>query len=370
MHVHLARPDITVREWQAVKEVLFSQSLSMGPQTRAFEEAAARYVGTKYAVSVNSGTSGLHLLVRSLEIKKGDEVITTPFSFIASSNCILFENATPVFADIDPTTLNIDPDRIEEKITRRTKAILPVHVFGHPVNMDAIKSLADYYHLMIIEDACEAIGAEFHSQKAGTLGDGAVFAFYPNKQITTGEGGMIVTDNSEISKLCISMRNQGRGEDEGWLKHERIGFNYRMDEMSAALGLIQLERLEEILTKRETVASMYRERLQDLPEVTLPPVQPNVKTSWFVFVIRLDEKLDRDKIMSFLRSKGIECRPYFSPIHLQPAYRNLFHYRPGSFPVTEKISQSTLALPFYNNLTAEEIDYVVETLRIGIKKSP
>lgn len=368
MHVHLSRPDITLQELKAVKDVLYSQTLSLGPKTRAFEEAMAGLTGTKYGIAVSSGTAGLHLLVRSLGIKKGDEVITTPFSFIASSNCILFEGATPVFVDIDAQSLNLDTTLIEAKISPKTKAILPVHAFGHPANMEAIIKLANHYQLAIIEDACEAIGAEFRKQKVGSFGKGAVFAFYPNKQITTGEGGMIVTDDAEIAQLCISMRNQGRGEGGSWLDHERLGFNYRMDEMSAALGLTQLTRLEEILLKRDKVALTYKKRLQHVQGVTLPFTSPDVKMSWFVYVIRLESNINRDKVMRYLQSHGVECRPYFSPIHLQPFYRKEFGYQPGDFPVTESIAQSTIALPFYNNLTEMEIDYVVDTLEKAIKK--
>lgn len=366
LHIHLSRPDITEVERQEVSEVLHSQTLSMGPKTKAFEELVAERVGTKFAVAVNSGTSGLHLLLRSLGVKKGDEIITTPFSFIASSNCILFQNATPVFADIDPLTLNIDPAKIEAKITPRTKGILPVHVFGHPANMEEINRIALKYNLFVIEDACEAIGAKYRGQNAGTLGDGAVFAFYPNKQITTGEGGIIVTNNEETAWLCRSMRNQGRGEGTAWLGHERLGFNYRMDEISAALGLVQIKRLNEILAKRNKVAEIYKKKLSRVPEITPPFVAPDVNISWFVFVIRLPIKINRDNVMKYLLNQGIECRPYFTPIHLQPFYQEMFGFQPGDFPITEEVSNTTLALPFYNNLTEKEIDYVLNHLEKAV----
>jgi perosamine synthetase len=368
MYIHLSRPDITEAEFKLVKEVLFSQTLSMGPKTKAFEEAFIRFTGKKFALAVSSGTAGLHLLVRSFGINPGDEVITTPFSFISSSNCILFEGATPVFADIEPESLNIDPLQIEAKITPKTKALLPVHVFGHPVHMEKIKELAQKHNLIIIEDACEAIGAEFQGKKAGTLGDAAVFAFYPNKQITTGEGGMIVTDNPQIAGLCRSMHNQGREEGIGWLDHKRLGFNYRMDELSAALGLAQMGRINEIMEKRTQVAQMYHEKLKDIPEITLPAHSGNIKMSWFVYVIRLKPNMNRSRVMQYLLNHGIQCRPYFSCIHLQPYYRSMFGFQPGTFPVAEAVSRSTLALPFYNNLKEEEINYVVKTLKEAIVK--
>jgi perosamine synthetase len=372
INIPLARPDITERERNAVLEVLHSPILSMGPKLRAFEEATAAFAGTKHAVAVSSGTAGLHLLVRALGLKEGDEVITTPFSFIASANCLLFERIKPVFADIDPETLNIDPEQIAAKITPRTKGILPVHVFGQPAEMEAINELARAHDLKVIEDSCEAIGARYRGRPAGSLGDGGVFAFYPNKQITTGEGAVIVTDDAEVARLCDSMRNQGRGEDGAWLNHVRLGFNYRLDELSAALGIVQLQRLEEILAKRSRVAAAYNERLQEIPEIKLPSISPHVEMSWFVYVIRFAPAIDRDKAAAFLQEKGVSCRAYFSPIHLQPFYRQEFGYKEGDFPLTEAVSASTLALPFYNELLPEEIDYIgtclEEAVRVCTKK--
>ncbi|NLO88840.1 MAG: DegT/DnrJ/EryC1/StrS family aminotransferase [Clostridia bacterium] len=367
MQIPLSRPDITQKEIDLVNEVLNSSYLALGPKIKEFEEAFAGYVGRKFAVAVNSGTSGLHLLVRALGIGEGDEVITTPFSFIASSNCLLFERARPIFVDIDPLTLNMNVDLTEEKITEKTKAILAVDVFGHPVEMDKIEDLAAKYNLYVIEDACEAIGAKYKGRMAGSLGDGAVFAFYPNKQITTGEGGVIVTDNEEIAYLCRSMRNQGRGENSEWLAHERLGYNYRMDEMSAALGIAQLERIDEILEKRSQVACIYNEKFKGVEEVEIPYSAPEVKMSWFVYVIRLKKNIDRNRVMDYLRKNGVGCRAYFPPIHLQPFYREKFGYKEGDFPVTEGISKRTIALPFYNNLSEAEIDYVVKKLCEGIK---
>lgn len=338
----------------------------MGPQLSLFEKMVAEFVGTKHAIAVSSGTAGLHLVVRSLGIKPGDEVITTPFSFVASSNCLLFEGATPVFVDIEPQTYNLDVNQIEAKITAKTKAILPVHVFGHPVDMKAIKVLADKHSLFVIEDACEALGSAFAGKQAGSLGTAGVFAFYPNKQITTGEGGMIVTDNPELARLCRSLRNQGRGENSLWLEHPRLGFNYRLDELSAALGVGQMTRIREIIRQRARVAHRYNRRLSGNEGVILPRVAPGVEMSWFVYVVRLANGIKRDKVMNYLLEHGVECRPYFTPIHLQTYFRETFGYKPGDFPVTEEISSSTLALPFHNRLTAEETEFVASTLEKAI----
>lgn len=366
MDIPLARPDITEHEIQAVVSVLRTPHLSLGPKLEEFERKIAAYAGVRYAIAVNSGTSALHLIVRALGLQEGDEVITTPFSFVASSNCLLFERVTPVFVDIDPQTLNLDVRQIEPKITEKTKAILAVDVFGHPAEWDELERIAQRYNLKLIEDSAEALGAEYKGRKAGSFGDAAVFAFYPNKQITTGEGGVILTNNEEIARLCRSFRNQGRGEGNEWLQHERLGYNYRLSDINCALGIAQLERLEEILRKRERVAQMYNERLQNIKGVHIPYIAPYVKISWFVYVIRLCEdytQADRDRILKELQARGIGCSNYFSPIHLQPFYRELFGYKPGDFPVTESVAARTIALPFYNNLTEAQIDHVVTTLR-------
>lgn len=372
MKVSLSAPDLTGEEKKLVMQVLSGKNLSMGPMLDSFEKEFAAYIGSKHAIAVNSGTSGLHLLVRSMGFKTGDEVITTPFSFVASANCLVFENVKPVFVDIDSRTLNIDIGQIEAKISPRTKGILPVHVFGVPAKLDRIREIACKYGLKIIEDSCEAIGAEYLGKKAGTLGDAGVFAFYPNKQMTTGEGGMIVTDNDEIAASCRSMRNQGRDEGTEWLSHDRLGYNYRLDEMSAALGLGQLRRIEEILEKRNRVAAMYQEKLANVEGVSLPYSGSGAageKISWFVFVVRLEPSVDRNEVAKYLKLSGIETKPYFGPIHLLPLYRRLYRYNPGDFPVTEQISKSTLALPFHNNLTAKEISYVTRVLKEAIAKT-
>lgn len=358
MKIPLAQPYIGEEEINEVLSVLKTPILSIGPKLEEFEKLVAQYVGAKYAIAVNSGTSALHLCIRSFDIKDGDEVITTPFSFIASANCILFERAKPVFVDIEPDTLCIDPAKIEEKITERTKAILPVHVFGHPANMEAINKIAEKYNLVVIEDACEAIGAEIKGRKVGTFGNAATFAFYPNKQITTGEGGVIVTDDDRVAELCRSMRSQGRAVDGGWLYHERLGYNYRMPELSAALGVAQMRRLAEILRMRQRVAELYNERLKEIPGLQLPYQDPVVKVSWFVYVIRLAHPINRDKVITHLTEAGIGCKPYFPAIHLQPFYLKRFGYKKGDFPVTEQVASQTVALPFYTAMTEKEIDYV------------
>jgi len=365
MRIPLARPDIAEREIEAVVEVLKTSHLALGPKLKEFEDAIAAYAGVRYAVAVNSGTSALHLIIRALGIGPGDEVITTPFSFIASSNCILYEKGKPVFVDIDPKTLNIDPERIEEAITPKTKAILAVDVFGHPADWPRLEEIAEKHNLLLIEDSAEALGSEINGRRCGSFGKASVFAFYPNKQITTGEGGMVVTDDSELAALCRSMVDQGRGEDGEWLKHVRLGYNYRMDEMSAALGLAQLSRIEAIIAARARVADWYAEALKKIDGIEHLYVAPNVKMSWFVYVVRLNEEFtreDRDRILQGLKERGVECRNYFAPIHLQPFYRELLGTKEGDFPITESVGARTIALPFYNNLTEREIDYVVENL--------
>lgn len=364
--IPLARPDITEQEIEAVISVLSTPNLSLGPKLEEFEKKIAEYVGVHHVVAVSSGTSALHLVIIALDIGEGDEVITTPFSFVASANCILYERANPVFVDIDPQTWNIEVNRIEEKITERTKGILAVDVFGHPADWGRLQEISEKYNLRLIEDAAEALGAEYKGRRAGSFGDGAVFAFYPNKQITTGEGGAILTDNEETADLCRSLRNQGRSKGGGWLEHERLGYNYRLSDIHCALGIAQLERLDEILRSRERVAQLYNERLKEIDEVVVPYVSSDVRKSWFVYVIRLSDDFtqeDRDRILQELKGRGIGCNNYFSPIHLQPFYRKIASYKEGDFPVTEAIAARTVALPFYGNLTEEEIELVCDHLR-------
>lgn len=369
MKVPLAKPDIGPKEIDSVVEVMKSGILSIGPKVKEFEKKFEEYLGIKHAVAVNSGTSGLHLLIKAYGIKKGDEVITTPFSFVASTNCILFEGAKPVFSDICPKTLNIDIDGIEGKINRRTKAILAVDVFGNPVDIESLRSIAAKYGLLLLEDSCEALGSEYKGRKCGTMADGAVFAFYPNKQITTAEGGMVVTDSDEIAELCRSIRSQGRAVTGFWLEHERLGYNYRLSELHSALGIAQMERLDEIIATRNIIAEKYNSRLKHVAGVTIPSITPGTtRISRFVYVVRLDRAIDRNKVMAYLIENGIGCKPYFTPIHLQPYIKKMFGHKEGDFPVTEEVAASTVALPFFNDLQDEQIDYVVEILAEGIRK--
>ncbi|OGZ72273.1 MAG: polysaccharide biosynthesis protein [Candidatus Staskawiczbacteria bacterium RIFCSPLOWO2_01_FULL_38_12b] len=376
-NIPLSKQDITDLEKTAVLEVLNSPKLALGPKLQEFEKLMADFVGVKYAIAVNSGTSGLHLIVKSLGIKKGDEVITTPFSFIASANCILYEGAKPVFVDIDQKTLNIDVTKIEKKITKKTKAILAVDVFSQPADWDALKRLAKKHHLFLIEDSAEALGSLYKNKKCGSFGDAAVFAFYPNKQMTTGEGGMILTNNKKIAELCKSMSNQGRKiKDGAWLEHVRLGYNYRLDEMSAALGVVQMKRINELLGKRAMVAKLYQEKLKDIKDVQIPYTGPESSMSWFVYVVKLSEKLagkKRNTIIKEMEKRGIQCSNYFQVIHLQPFYKELFGYKKGDYPVAEHVSQRTLALPFFNDLKEDEVDRVVNSLKeclTYLKKQP
>jgi len=376
MKVPLSSPDIVKKDIEAVVGVMKTRFLSIGPKVVEFEKRMGSFAGTKYAVAVNSGTSALHLIIRGLGIGEGDVVITTPFSFIASSNCILFERGKPLFVDIEEDTLNLDADKLEEKLEslskeelEKVKALLVVDAFGQPADWDRFNAISKKYNLLLIEDSAEALGSEYKGKKCGSFGEAGVFAFYPNKQITTGEGGVLVTDNEELAKLARSMRSQGRGESGEWLDHERLGYNFRMDELSAALGCSQMERIEEILETRAKVAGMYGEKLAEVEEVEVPYIAPYVsKMSWFVYVIKLRRGIDRNKVIKYLNEEGVQCKPYFTPIHLQPFYKKMFGFKRGDFPVTEDVSSWTIALPFFNNLKEEQIDYVVEKVKEAIKR--
>ena len=370
---------------QSVLKVLDGPNLSMGPQITAFEEYFCEYTGAKHAIGVNSGTAGLHLCVRAAGIETGDLVLTTPFSFVASANVILFENAVPVFVDVDARTGYIDITRLTEaardlaaggkkaekwlprKINKpngKLKAILPVDVFGQPADMDAIREIADELGLAIIEDSCEALGSEYKGRKAGRLGDYGVYAFYPNKQITTGEGGVIVTDDEKAANFMRALRNQGRAPGDTWLQHTFLGYNYRMDEMSAALGGTQMQRIEELLAKREQVAKWYDERLAETPGVELYAVEPaTTRMSWFVYVVKFAKGIDRDAVAHALDAQGIPVRPYFAPIHLQPYMVERFGYRPGDFPVTEDLGMRGLAIPFSSVMTERMVEQVCQAIR-------
>ncbi len=365
--IPLSSPDVDDTDVDAVTSVLKSGVLSLGPTGPEFEQAVAEYTGARHAIAVNSGTSGLHLAVIALGIGNGDEVVTTPFSFVASTNCFLFEGARPAFADIDPVTWDLDPAAAEAAITPRTKAILPVHVFGRPCRIGEIAETARKCGVRILEDPCESLGSTVNGRMTGTFGDAGVFAFYPNKQMTTGEGGMIVTADDRIAAHCRSLRNQGRGEGGGWLEHERMGFNYRLADMNAALGLSQLKRLEKFIAMRRHVHDLYQQALRDIPEVIAPaPARPGERISWFVLVIRLRDEFsreDRDAILDGLRRRGIACRNYFVPIHLQPYMRERFGFREGMFPVTERVAARTISLPFHNRLSESDVAMTVTALR-------
>ena len=358
----MSSPDITQAEIDAVNEVLTTRWLSIGPKINEFEEALASYVGIQHAVGVNSGTSGLHLAMIAAEVSDGDEVITPSFSFIASANCVLYERGVPVFVDIDPLTGNMDPAAVEAAITPRTKAIIVVHAFGQPADMDPILEIAKKHKLFVIEDACEALGAEYKGRAAGTMSDAATFAFYPNKQMTTGEGGMIVTHNEDWYHLFRSLRNQGRDMFNHWLSHNRLGYNYRLDEMSAALGLAQIQRIDELLEKRAQVATWYNTRLDEIEGVEIPVVrETTTRMSWFVYVVRCTG-IERNTLLEKLQERNIPSRPYFTPIHLQPFYEKL-GWKRGDLPNTELAGDTFLALPFSSVMTEEEVAYVCTNIQ-------
>ncbi len=382
--VPMSLPDLTEAERSAVLEVLQTPHLSMGPRITEFEAAVSEYIGAKEAIGVNSGTAGLHLCVRAAGIQPGDLVLTTPFSFVASTNVILFEGGIPVYVDVDPLTGNMDPDQAAQALedlekggaaarrwlprkgiepAGKVKAILPVDVFGQPADYDRLEPLVKKYHLKHIEDSCESLGAEYKSTRVGLMGDYGVFAFYPNKQMTTGEGGIIVTDDPAAARYMRALRNQGRAPGDTWLQHTYLGYNYRMDEMSAALGLAQLKRLEELLTKRQRVADWYASRLAHIEGVQVPFIAPaTTRVSWFVYVIRLAHGLDREAIAAKLHLNGIPVRPYFLPIHLQPYMVEKFAYQQGDYPVTEDLGRRGLALPFSGMMSEDQVDLVCRVL--------
>lgn len=366
IRVHLCRPDITDAEIQAVTEVMKTPNLSLGPKLAEFEQAFCDYIGKKHAVAVNSGTSALDLCLKAMNIGPGDEVITTPFTFIATVNVILMNGATPVLADIEPVSMNISPERIEEKITGKTKAVIPVEVFGNPAGFDRIEQIAQKHGIAILEDSCEALGTKLNGKMAGTFGQMSTFAFYPNKQITTGEGGMILTDEEDLADICSSLRNQGRGKGSGWLGHERLGYNYRLSDINCALGVVQLSRIEEFVELRAKAAATYIEMLKDEDRIVLPVEPENARMSWFVFVIRLAESYtleDRNKVISMLRERGVQASNYFTPVHLQPFMVEQLGHKVGDFPVTDSTCQRTIALPFYNRLTEEDTKIVCDELK-------
>lgn len=369
IRVPLSRPDITEAEVQAVCDVLRSPFLSLGPKLREFEQAFEQYIGCKHAIAVNSGTSGLFLCAQAMGLGPGDEVITTPFTFIATVNFILMTGAKPVFVDIDPVSLNMNPAAIEAAITPRTKAIVPVEVFGNPAGIDTICRIARRHGLRIIEDCCEALGSTLNGTKAGKFGDIGVFAFYPNKQMTTGEGGMIVTDDTHLADLCSSLRNQGRGKGGGWLAHERLGYNFRLSDINCALGIVQLSRIEEFIAKRAAVAARYARLLAAEKRVIVPQEPKGARMSWFVYVIRLNEhytQYQRDALLRKMLKRGIQVSNYFTPAHLQPYMVKQFGYKVGDFPITDAVCQRTVALPFYNNLSDADAALVCQELSTAL----
>jgi dTDP-4-amino-4,6-dideoxygalactose transaminase len=387
----MSSPDLSDAEREAVAAVMRTPNLSMGQEILAFEEAVRAYTGAQHAIGVNSGTAGLHLCVRAADIQEGDLVITTPFSFVASTNVLLFEKAVPVFVDVDSQTGNIDPEQVQQAAKDliqggkqaerwlprcgaerrgKLKAILPVDVFGQPANLQPIRETALAYGLKVIEDSCEALGAEYQGQPAGTMGDYGIFAFYPNKQITTGEGGVIITNDEPAANFMRALRNQGRAPGDTWLQHTYLGYNYRLDELSAALGRVQMARLDELLEHRSQVAGWYADRLAETPGVELLPIQPHTtRMSWFVYIIRCAPGIKRDSIAQQMELRGVPVRPYFLPIHLQPYIARQFGYLPGDFPVTENQGQRGLALPFSGVMREEQVDLVCQTLHQVIQEA-
>jgi len=384
MSIPMSSPDLTDLERRAVLAVLATPRLSIGPQIEAFEAAVAREVGARHAIGVSSGTAGLHIAIRLAGVQDGDLVLTSPFSFVASANVMLYERAVPLFVDVDPETGNLNTRWVTEAVEAlahgpagwpglprrgvgggaKLRALLPVDAFGQPADFDPILEAARRADLPVIEDSCEAFGATYKGRPAGRLGDIGVYAFYPNKQITTGEGGILITDRDDWADLARALRNQGRAPGDTWLEHTHLGYNYRLDEMSAALGVAQMKRLEELLQKRDRVAAWYGERLAEIPRVVPTPVAAvTTRLSWFVYVVRLDPGLDRARVSSRLEDQGIPSRPYFAPIHLQPYFVERFGYQRGDFPVTEDLGRRSLALPFSGVMTEAQVDEVCRALR-------
>ena len=383
--VPMSSPEIDDADRKAVMEVLQTTSLSIGPRVEAFEEMICKYSGARHAIAVSSGTSGLHLCVRAANIQSGDLVLTTPFSFISSTNVILFEKAIPVFVDVEPDSGNINAEKLQQAasdlasgnekrmkqwLPRRgvenpgnLRAVLSVDVFGQPANYDSIKKTTAEFGLKLIEDSCEALGAEYKGRKAGLFGDYGVFAFYPNKQITTGEGGVIVTNDADAADYMASLRNQGRAAGDTWLQHTHLGYNYRMDEMSAALGASQMNRIDRLIEQRSAVAQMYNDRLASVKGLELPFVgKDTTRMSWFVYVIRVAKDIDRDRFAQKVEEEGIPVRPYFLPIHLQPFMMEQFGYQKGDFPVTEDLGLRGLAIPFSSCMNEEQVEIVCQKL--------
>jgi perosamine synthetase len=373
IRIPLSRPDIREADIAAVADALRQPRLSIGPRQEEFERILADYIGVSSAIAVNSGTTGLHIALCAFGIRTGDEVIVPSFSFIAPANAIAYVQATPVFAEIDPRTLTLSPEDVERCITPRTRAIVVVHTFGYPADISALLSIVRRHNLLLIEDACEALGTVCDGRKAGSVGHAGVFAFYPNKQITTGEGGMVVTNNSGAANRMKALRNQGRNETNDWLQHEEIGYSYRLSELNCALGAEQMKRIDSVLAVRQTIACAYRERLDGESDLQLlPPDRAGFETSWFTFPVRLADRFtreDRDRIVGEMARGGIACGRYFGPIHLQPAYRGTHASQRNRLRVTEHVAERCIALPLFNQITETEIDEVCRRLLKLVRRS-
>jgi perosamine synthetase len=370
--IPLAKPVLGEEEEQAVIEVLRSGRLSLGPKLGEFEEMFAETVGARHASAVSSGTAGLHLALRAVGVSDGDEVVTSPFSFVASANAAVFERARPVFADIDPVTLCMDPDAAAAAVTERTKALLPVHIFGYPADMGAFDVLAARHGLGIVEDACEALDGRYEDQRdVGQRENPVVFAFYANKQMTTGEGGMVTTGDAAVKERLDSERNQGRAPDMDWLDHDRLGFNYRLSDIACAIGIVQIRRLAQTVPGRRRVAALYREALAGIEGLTLPcEDQGKARRGWFVFVVQLPRAVDRDETIRALGRRGIQTKPYLPAIHLMTFYRERFGHRDGEFPVCEDVAARSIALPFFPEMNEGQVERVAQELRAVLAGAP
>jgi perosamine synthetase len=365
--VPLSRPYIDERDEELVVEVLRSGRLSLGPVIDRFEELLAERVGAPYAAAVSSGTAGLHMLCHIAGVEPGDEVITSPVSFVATANCFIIEGGVPVFADVDPQTLNLDPASVEAAITERTKGIVVVDMFGYPCELDELRAIAERHSLWLIDDSCEALGAEYKGRPIGSHGPSGAFGFYPNKQMTTGEGGMVTTHSEEERDLLVSLRNQGRSYDSRWFHHPRVGFNYRLTDLQAALGISQLEKLDRMLELRSDAAARYTELLADVEGVETPhPDDADHKRSWFVFVVKVADGLDRETVMESLKAQGIEAGHYVPAVHLQPYMRDDYGFSEGMCPVAEDACSRSIALPFFPQLEAADQELVVDALRDAV----
>jgi perosamine synthetase len=372
--IPLARPELGPREEELVLEVLRSGALSLGPMLGRFERALAEWVGAEDAVAVSSGTAALHLGVRALGWGSGDEVVTTPLSFVASANCLLYEGATPVFCDVDPMTLNLDPAAARDAVGERTAGLLPVDIFGYPADLPALTSLASERGLGLLEDGCQALGAiDSEGARVGSRGRACAFAFYANKQLTTGEGGALIPTDAEMAARLRSERNQGRAPDMGRVEHDRLGFNYRLTDISAAIGLAQLERADQTLARRARVAQLYREHLSGIEGLVLPcEDRAAERRSWFVYVVQVPETVDREAVITSLAERGVDAKAYLPCIHLLPFYRERFGFRGGEFPVAERVASRSLGLPFFTAISEAQVDRVADALTaaLGRRRGP